>query len=54
MATKLLSHNDHREAGKSHLIYFRELLQRDGEKATVTLHADHLKSLLAFASTDKR
>lgn len=54
MATKLLSHNDHREAGKSHLEYFRELLERDGDKATISLHADHLKSLLAFASPDKR
>lgn len=54
MATKLLSHADHREAGKSHLNYFRELLERDGEKATVSLHADHMRSLLAFASPDKR
>ncbi|WP_440640381.1 hypothetical protein ACSHT2_03375 [Bradyrhizobium sp. PUT101] len=42
------------EAGKSHLTYFRELLKRDGDKATITLHADHLRSLLAAAPVDKR
>ncbi|MET4721659.1 hypothetical protein ABIF63_005765 [Bradyrhizobium japonicum] len=49
-----MTHEDHRESGKSHLEYFRELLERDGDKATVSLHADQLKSLLAFASPDKR
>jgi hypothetical protein len=53
MATKLLSHNDHREAGNSHLEYMRELLSKHGDEAKIDLHADHMRSLLAFASPDK-
>ncbi|UGX97122.1 hypothetical protein G6321_00019110 [Bradyrhizobium barranii subsp. barranii] len=53
MATKLLSHNAHREAGKSHLEYMRELLSKQGDDAKIDLHADHMRSLLAFASSDE-
>ncbi|WP_354211010.1 MULTISPECIES: hypothetical protein [unclassified Bradyrhizobium] len=53
MATKLLSHNDHREAGNSHLEYMRELLSKHGDETKNDLHADHMRSLLAVASLDK-
>jgi len=42
-----------REAGNSHLKYFRELLKRGGDKATITLHAAHMRSLIAAASPEK-
>jgi hypothetical protein len=47
MAAKL-SDDDHRESGLSHLDYFRELIQRDGDNAIANLHADHLRSLLSL------
>ncbi|MCK1306246.1 hypothetical protein [Bradyrhizobium sp. 45] len=53
MAAKM-SDNDHREAGKSHLEYMRELLSKHGDEAKIDLHAGHMRSLLAFASPDKR
>ncbi|MET4802579.1 hypothetical protein [Bradyrhizobium sp. LB11.1] len=49
-----MTQQEQREAGKSHLNYFRELLEREGDKATVSLHAAHIRSLLAFASPEKR
>lgn len=52
MATKL-THEEHREIGLSHLEYMRELLDRDGDKATLHLHAAHMRSLLAAASPNK-
>lgn len=45
---------ERREAGRSHLEYMRELLSKQGDKAKIDLHADHMRSLLAFASPDKR
>ncbi|WFU62697.1 hypothetical protein [Bradyrhizobium brasilense] len=48
-----LTHEEHREAGQSHLEYMRELLERDGDKATLRLHAAHMRSLLAAASPNK-
>ncbi|MCD9825333.1 hypothetical protein [Bradyrhizobium japonicum] len=48
-----LTHEQYREAGIAHLQYMRELLERDGEKATLHLHAAHMRSLLAAASTNK-
>ncbi|MDH2354487.1 hypothetical protein QCM77_25075 [Bradyrhizobium sp. SSUT18] len=53
MAAKM-TNEQHREAGKSHLKYFREVLRRDGDDAKLELHANHIRSLLAFASPDKR
>ncbi|MGY3698209.1 hypothetical protein ACVIGA_008289 [Bradyrhizobium sp. USDA 3240] len=52
MATKL-TNEEHREAGLSHLEYMRELLDRDGDKATLHLHAAHMRSLLAAAIPNK-
>ncbi|WP_197086821.1 hypothetical protein [Bradyrhizobium sp. LTSPM299] len=43
-----------REAGLSHLDYMRELLEKHGDDAKLELHSDHLRSLLAAASPDKR
>lgn len=54
MATKLLSHNDHREAGKHIISYMSELLEKHGDDAKLELHSDHIRSLLAFTSADKR
>ena len=47
MATKL-SDNDHREAGANLFEYMQELLAQDGDKATISLHADHMRSLDSF------
>lgn len=47
MATKL-SGTDHREAGANLFEYMHELLAQDGDKATITLHADHMRSLDSF------
>lgn len=51
MAT--MTNEQHREAGRSHLEHIRELLERDGDKALLELHADHMRSLLAAATPDK-
>lgn len=47
MATKL-SDNDHREIGAHIFEYMQELLAKDGDKATITLHADQIRSLDRF------
>ena len=47
MATKLTD-TEHREAGAAIFDYMHELLAQDGDKATVTLHADHIRSLDRF------
>ncbi|MBR0845229.1 hypothetical protein JQ607_34005 [Bradyrhizobium liaoningense] len=47
MATNL-SDNDHREIGAHIFEYIQELLAKDGDKATITLHADHMRSLDRF------
>jgi hypothetical protein len=52
MATKL-NDNEHREAGANLFTYMRELLERDGDKASIPLHADHMRSLLATAAADR-
>lgn len=49
-----MTNEEHREAGKSHLEYMRELLSKHGDEAKIDLHAGHIRSLLAFASPDKR
>jgi len=49
-----LTHEEHREAGLSHLQYMRELLEKDGDNAKLELRAAHMRSLLAAASPDKR
>ncbi|MEH2485001.1 hypothetical protein [Bradyrhizobium sp. AZCC 2230] len=49
-----MTNEQHREAGQSHLEYMRELLAKHGDSATLSLHADHMRSLLAAASHDKR
>lgn len=49
-----MTHEEHREAGQSHLEYMRELLSKHGDEAKIDLHAGHMRSLLAFASPDKR
>ena len=53
MATKM-TNEQHREAGHSHLEYMRELLAKHGDSATLNLHADHMRSLLAAAPPVKR
>jgi hypothetical protein len=46
---------ERREAGKSHCEYFKELLAEHGDKATVTMHADQMRSVLAAVdASDKR
>lgn len=47
MATKL-SDNEHREIGAHIFEYMQELLAQDGDKATIILHADHIRSLDRF------
>lgn len=47
MATKI-SDNDHREIGAHIFEYMQELLAHNGDKATITLHADHIRSLDRF------
>lgn len=47
MATKL-SEDDHRETGAHIFEYMQELLAQDGDKATITLHADQMRSLDRF------
>ncbi|EIG56107.1 hypothetical protein [Bradyrhizobium sp. WSM1253] len=49
-----MTHEQNREAGQSHLEYMRELLAKHGDNASVNLHADHMRSLLAAASPDNR
>ncbi|WP_262048194.1 hypothetical protein [Bradyrhizobium sp. Bra78] len=49
-----MTNEEYRDAGRSHLNYFREVLNRDGDDAKLELHADHLRALLAAASPDKR
>jgi hypothetical protein len=49
MCVVKLTHNDYREAGTHLFEYFRELLARDGDKAEIKLHCDHMRSLLTFA-----
>lgn len=44
------THEDHREAGRSHLDYMHELLEKHGDQARLELHADHMRSLIATAS----
>lgn len=48
-----MTQEEHREAGQSHFEYMRELLQRDGDKATLHLHAAQMRSLLAAATPNK-
>lgn len=47
MATKL-SDNDHRATGAHIFEYMQELLAKDGDNATIVLHADHIRSLDRF------
>lgn len=47
MATKL-TNEEHCEAGMSHLEYMRELLSKHGDSATINLHANHMRSILAY------
>jgi len=48
MAT--MTNEERREAGLSHIEYMRELLAKHGDSATLNLHADHMRSLLAAAA----
>lgn len=43
-----MTQEDHCEAGMSHLEYMRELLLKHGDNATLNLHADHIRSILAY------
>ncbi|MBN9147177.1 MULTISPECIES: hypothetical protein [unclassified Nitrobacter] len=45
-----MTNEEYRKAGLSHLEYFRELLERNGDEASLALHADHLRALLAAAT----
>lgn len=49
-----MTHEEQRIAGQSHLKYFRELLDRDGDKAQIQVYAAQMRSLIAAASPDKR
>lgn len=49
-----MTNEQSREAGQSHLEFMRELVAKHGDNATLNLHADHMRSLLAAASPDKR
>lgn len=40
-----LSDDEHREAGAHIFEYMQELLAKDGDNATIVLHADHMRSL---------
>lgn len=46
MAQANMTTAERREAGRSHFEYMRELLERDGDAAKLSLHADHMRSLL--------
>lgn len=52
MAT--MTNEQHRETGISHLDYMRELLEKRGDQARLELHADHMRSLIAAASPNKK
>jgi len=49
-----MSDAQRRKAGRSHFDYIRELLERDGDKATINLHADHMRSLLSVHVNEGR
>ncbi|MCD9295075.1 hypothetical protein LUI11_14700 [Bradyrhizobium diazoefficiens] len=49
----MMTNEQHREAGISHLDHIRELLKKHGDRARLELHADHMRSLIAAASPNK-
>lgn len=47
-----LTDDENRECGRNVFAYMRELLEQDGDKAEITLHHGHMRSLLMFAPDD--
>src|SRR4051812_17704425 len=43
-----MTNEEHCKAGMSHLEYMRELLSKHGDNATLRLHANHMRSILAY------